>query len=152
MSLLFLAQEANAGYEGAAVEVAEGEEIGRADVVVNGAGIAAAGDVIAAAAQGEIVIAQGNSLFDVGTEREEARITNVVQRLQKLLLLVDDGKRIAGAPVDGVGEIELMDQRQAGQRGHAPGKEAVGTIPGIRAGALQSAIEIVNAVGEDSVG
>ena len=134
------AQEPDSGGEGAAFAGGEGGlGVGEGiDDVVDYVGIAAAGDVVEAAAQRQIVSEKVKAFFELEVEREILGETLCAGRADELLLIGEKIVWESGAGFCGVGDFELMDYGKFEQREISPGEKTVRSIPGIRAGLLRA--------------
>src|SRR5579872_144334 len=136
---LFAAQEADSGCEAAALAGAEGGlRVGRVDDAVDYEGIAAAGDVVEAAAEGEVVSEEVKAFFELQVEREIIGEALGTGRADELLLVVEKAEGESGAGFEGVGDFELMNDGQLEEGQVSPGEEAVGSVPGKGAGLLRA--------------
>ena len=108
--------------------------MGGIDDVVDYEGIAAAGDVVEAAAEGQIVAEKMKALFELQVEREIIGIALGAGRSDELLLVGEQVEGEPGAGFEGVGDFELMDDRKLEERKVSPGEESVGSVPGIGTG------------------
>jgi hypothetical protein len=129
--LLFLAEEANPACESAAVVVAEAQEAGGVDVVIDEGVVAAAGDVVEASTDRPVVAKGVEALFNVRVEREPCGEAVGAGGLGELELVVDDIEGEAGAKFAGVGEVEAAVERK-----QSPGKKTVRSIPRVGSGLL----------------
>src|SRR5437868_11497509 len=91
------------------------------------------------------------ALLDVRVDTYKARIAQGVQT-HDVLVLIDDGERVAVVNVEGKRQIKFVDQRKRGQWKHAPSNPAVGTVPRQRAGPLCAVHKGVQSVIKDGVG
>ena len=113
-----------------------GEWVGGIDDAVDYVGIAAAGDVIEAAAEGQVVAEEMEAFFELQVEGEVVGEAVGAGLADELLLVVEEAEGESGAGFHRVGEFELMDYGQLEEREISPGEEAVGSVPGIGAGLL----------------
>lgn len=144
--LLLSSQKTDSGGEGAAVEVAEGEEAGGVDVVVDRVWILVISEIIEPASQGPIEAEGVEAFLKMKVQREIGWETIGARRPHDLLLIVNCGKGKSAAGFDGIPGIEAFDHGQ-----QPPGDEAVGSIPGKRTRGLRAQGQIVERIIEDLV-
>src|ERR1051326_743482 len=95
------------------------------DDVVDHEGIAASGDVVKSAAQGEIVAEKVKAFFQLQVEGEIFGETLGAGSADQLLLGVEEAEGKSGAGFDRVGELHLVDDGEV-EEGHvSPGEKAV---------------------------
>src|SRR5260370_39892523 len=94
---VFVAEEADAQGEGAALAAGERAEVGSVDVVDHGVRIQAVEDVDGFHAGGPEIAAEGEFLFEAEIEAGGSGKAQPVWRTDKLLLEVDSAERIARA-------------------------------------------------------
>src|ERR1700724_109241 len=143
--LLFSAQEADAGGEGAAFAGGEGGlRMRSVEDVIDYERIAAAADVVEATAEGEIVAEEMKALFELEVEGDIVRKALCAGFANELLLVGEEIERESGAGFERVGDFELMDDGKLEQRKVSPGKESVGSVPEIGARLLGTEDGVVN--------
>src|SRR5437868_1275970 len=126
--MLFAAQEANAGSEGAVLNRAEGEELRGINVVVDCGGVVAVSDVVEAASDRPMPPAKIETFFQKKIEREKSRKAASAGGLDQLLFAVYDIERKTGAGLGGILDIDVL--KQGHPAGHdAGGEKAIGRIP-----------------------
>ena len=131
---LFASCEAHAQGKGAALAPGKGAEVGSVPIVHHGIGILAAKDVHGFHARGPEVAAIPEFLFDSKIETGIGGKARRIRRAHELLLEVDDAEGIACAVFEKPAQLDAPDVRG----GPAPGKQAVGGIPGHGACLLRS--------------
>ena len=122
------------------------------DDAVDDVGIAAAGDVVEAAANCQVVAEEVKAFFELQVQGEIAGKTLRAGRADELLLVGEKVEGESGAGFQGIGEFELVDDRQLEERKDTPGEEAVGSVPGIRARLLRAENGIVDIEVESLIG
>src|SRR5579864_2710042 len=138
-TISFSAYQADAGGESAAFAGGEGGlRVGGIDDVVDYERIAAAVNVVEAAAEGQIVAEKVKTLFQLDVEREIVGETLGAGCADELLLVGEQVVGESSAGFEGVGDFKLMDDGQLEQREVSPGEEAVGCVPRIGAGLLRA--------------
>src|SRR5215469_11424190 len=110
--------------------------MGWVDDAIHYEGIAAASDVVEAAAESQVVAEEVESLFELQVQREVIGEALGTGRADQRLLIGEFVEGESGAGFHRVGDFELVNDRQAEERHVSPGEEAVGGVPGIRAGLL----------------
>src|SRR5579863_2412373 len=108
------------------------------DDIVHDEEITAAGDVIEATAQSEVVAEEVESFFELQVEREVIRKALSARSADQLLLRIQEAERKTGASFHCISDFELVNDREFEQRQISPGKKAVGSIPRIRTGLLRA--------------
>src|SRR5690242_9856974 len=134
---LIPSQQAHLAGERAAPAGAEGQVIRRIDIVIDGVGIVTVRDVIKAGTQLPPKSKQRNPPFERHVERKIGGKTRAVGTADQLLVFIHHAERKALAPVERVGKIELLQERQ-----DSPGDNPVGGVPWQRARALWTEIGI----------
>lgn len=86
--------------------------MGGVDDVVDDEGIAAAVDVVEAAAQGQVVSEEVEAFFELQVEGEVIGEAFGAGRADELLLIVEKAEGESGAGFGGVCDFELMDHGQ----------------------------------------
>ena len=98
------------------------------------------GDVVEPAAKRPLVAQESKPSLEVEVQRKVVGKTARPGRADEQLLLVEHTERVAVAPVERVGEVESLHERQP-----APGLDAIRRVPGKRAARLlaeERAIEV----------
>src|SRR3974390_79036 len=111
---------------------------------VDDQGVAAAIDVVEAAAQRQIVAEKMESFFQLEIEREIFREALCAGRAQKLLLVVEGAEGESGARLHGICEFELMNDGELEERKISPGEEAIGSVPTVGSRLLRTENGIVD--------
>ena len=123
------AQEADAGDECATVVLAKPEKGTRVDVAIDYLSILMIGHIIEAAANSPVHLGKVEAFLEIGSEIEVGRKAPGVRRSDYLLVLIDDGKWKAAAPVQSIGEVQSFEMRH---RSPGVGDSAIRSVPGQR--------------------
>ena len=122
------------------------------DDAVDDVGIAAAGDVVEAAAEGQVVSEEVKAFFELQVEGEIRGKALGAGCADEFLLVVEEAERESGAGFDGVGDFEFVDDGEVEERKISPGEKAVGSVPGIRTGLLRAEDGVVDVEIESLIG
>ena len=110
--ILLSSKEADAGGEGAALAGAEsrrGVVVRGIDDAVDDVRVAATGDVVEAATQGQVVSEKMKALFELQIESEVIGEAKLARLTQEFLLIGQFAEGESGAGFGGVGDFELMN-------------------------------------------
>jgi len=105
--------------------------LGRVDVVIHDVGVGVVGDVVEAAAQDPEVSEEVEALFELEIEGEVFGEALRTGQADELLLIVGYVEGESGAGFEGVGDFGVVNDGKFDERYVSPGKEAVGSVPGI---------------------
>ena len=129
-----------------------GEGMSGVDGAVDDVGIAAAGDVVESAAEGQVVSEKVEALFELQVEGEICGKALSAGCADEFLLVVKEAEGESGAGFEGVGDFEFVDDGEFEEGKISPGEKAVGSVPGIGAGLLRAEDGVVDVEIESLVG
>ena len=122
------------------------------DDVVDDVGIAAAVDVVEAAAEGEIVSEKVEAFFELEIDGQVGGEPLGVGRSDEFLLVVENVEWESGAGFQRVGDFQLMNHREGEEGQISPREEAVRSVPRIGARLLRGKDGAVDVEVESLIG
>ena len=99
-----------------------------------------------------MVVEEMEAFFELEVERKIVGKALRAGCAEELLLVGESAERESGAGFEGVGDFELVNDREIEEGKVSPGEEAVGGVPGIGTGFLRAEDRIVDAEVEDLIG
>jgi len=112
--------------------------MGGVDHAIHDVGVAAAGDVVEASAEGPVIVEEMEFLFELKIQREVIGKAFGADFADDLLLIGYFREGKAGAGFGGVSQFELMKDGKIEEGKISPREKTVGSVPGIRAGLLRA--------------
>lgn len=139
-------QQPHLARQGASSAAAISEVIWRINVIVDGIGVVPVSDIVKPRTELPAEAKQRNPPFQRHVQGKEGRVAHPVRNTNKLLVLVYNAERETITPVERIGQIKLLHQRQ-----DSPRDNTVGCVPGKRPSTLRAKIGIEDVEIQNSV-